>query len=250
MERASSSEPTILHSARQYWDAFRSHRGFVGAARSLSALLWEFAIDSLPSRKRLRFGDADYDWEYRVNTTSGAVRWKERLLGKFHSEYQPTEPGVFHEMMSLLREQSRFEFADYTFVDLGSGKGRTLLMASDYPFRRIVGVELLSALNRIAQENISKYRADSQQCFDLQTLCADAGEFELPQEPLVLFFFNPFPESVLIRVSERIEASMASAPKSVYILYHNPLLEHVFVNSQRLEKITSAHQYSLFRSKR
>jgi Histone methylation protein DOT1 len=216
----------------------------------LLALLWEFAIESLPSRKRLRFGDTDYDWEYRVNTTSGAVKWKERLLGKFHSEYQPTEPGVFHEMMALLREQGNFDFADYTFVDLGSGKGRTLLMASDYPFRTIIGVELLSALNQIAEENISKYKSDSRQCFDLQTFCADAGEFELPMAPYVLFLFNPFPESVLFRVRERIEASMAVVPKSIYILYHNPLLEHVLLNSSQLEKITGGHQYSLFKSRR
>lgn len=250
MRRTTAPDATILHSVRQYWDAFRSHRGFFGAAQSLLALLWEFAIESLPSRKRLRFGDADYDWEYRVNTTSGAVQWRERLLGKFHSEYQPTEPFVFHEMMALLREQGNFDFADYTFVDLGSGKGRTLLMASDYPFRKIIGVELLSALNQIAEENIGKYRSDSQQCFDLETVCADAGEFDLATEPYVLFLFNPFPESVLFRVCERIEASLAVVPKSIYILYHNPLLEHVFLNSSQLEKITGEDQYSLFKSKR
>ena len=250
MRQTAPSDPTILHSVRQYWHAFRSHRGFFGAAQSLLALLWEFAVESLPSRKRLRFGDADYDWEYRVNTTSGAVQWRERLLGKFHSEYQPTDPVVFHEMMALLREQDNFDFADYTFVDLGSGKGRTLLMASDYPFRKIVGVELLAALNQIAEENISKYKSDSQQSFDLQTFCADAGEFELPLDSYVLFLFNPFPESVLLRVRERIEAGVAVVPKSIYILYHNPLLEHVLLNSSRLEKITGANQYSLFKSKR
>ena len=66
----------------------------------------------------------------------------------------------------------------------------------------------------------------------------------------MLFLFNPFPESVLFRVCERIEASLAVVPKSIYILYHNPLLEHVFLNSSQLEKITGEDQYSLFKSKR
>ncbi len=249
MGRASASEPTILGSVRQYWRAFRFHQGFVSATQSLLALLWEFAVDSLPSRKRLRFGDADYDWDYRVNTTSGAVKWRERLLGKFHSEYQPTEPTIFHEMMSSLSAQDGFKFADYTFVDLGSGKGRTLLMASDYPFRKIIGVELLSKLYEIAQENINNYNSSAQQCFDLRTFCADAGDFALPEEPFVLFLFNPFPESVLNRVRQRIEASLDTA-RSIYILYHNPLLEHVFVDSRDLEKMAARDQYSLFRSKR
>ena len=84
----------------------------------------------------------------------------------------------------------------------------------------------------------------------MQTVCADAGEFDLATEPYVLFLFNPFPESVLFRVCERIEASLAVVPKSIYILYHNPLLEHVFLNSSQLEKITGEDQYSLFKSKR
>ena len=101
-----------------------------------------------PRASRQRFGDADYDWDYRVNTTSGAVGWRDRLLGMFHSAYQPTEPVAFHEMLDAVQQapgpgQTTLNFRDFTFIDLGSGKGRTLLMASDYPFRRIVGVELL-----------------------------------------------------------------------------------------------------------
>ena len=62
------------------------------ATRRLAGVLWEFARDSTPDRLRQRFGDAEYDWDYRVNTTSGAVGWRDRLLGMFHSAYQPTEP--------------------------------------------------------------------------------------------------------------------------------------------------------------
>ena len=53
----------------------------------------------------------------------------------------------------------------FTFVDLGSGKGRTLLMASDYPFRRIIGVELLPSLHQIAQENLRQYKSESAEMF-------------------------------------------------------------------------------------
>ena len=168
MERASSSEPTILHSARQYWDAFRSHRGFVGAARSLSALLWEFAIDSLPSRKRLRFGDADYDGEYpgqyhqRSREVEGTSA-REVPLGipADRTVGLPRNDGVAARTEPLRIRRlhlRRSRFGKRTNAPNG---------ASDYPFRKIIGVELLSALNQIAEENIGKYRSDSQQCFDL-----------------------------------------------------------------------------------
>ena len=122
------------------------------AARQLLRTLFEFVRDSTPERRRQRYGDAEYDWEYRVNTTSAGVGWRDRLLGFFHSPYQPTESVLFHEMIGAVSARAGFDFREFIFLDLGSGKGRTLLMASDYPFRRIVGVELLPALNRCRSE--------------------------------------------------------------------------------------------------
>jgi SAM-dependent methyltransferase len=212
----------------------------------------EFLRDSTPQRLRQRFGDADYDWDFRVNTTSGAVRWRDRLIGMFHSEYQPTDPAAFHEMLDGLRQRAdsraHFDFRDFTFVDLGSGKGRTLLMASDYPFRRIIGVELLPSLHQIAEENVSRYKSDSQKCFDLESICADASAFPLPDGPLVLYLFNPFPESGMRRVIANVDQSLRAHPRAVYILYHNPLLEHVLGESTMLRKVGGAQQYSLFSS--
>ena len=134
---------SVLRSARQWWNDVARREGRVAATRQLVIALWEFVRDSTPERRRQRYGDAEYDWEHRVNTTSAAVGWRDRLLGVFHSPYQPTESALFHEMLEALREQIHLDFHDFVFVDLGSGKGRTLLMASEYPFRRIVGVELL-----------------------------------------------------------------------------------------------------------
>src|SRR5579863_5704533 len=191
----SSSQPGVLLAARQYWSEQAARMGAIAATRSLLGALWEFLRDSTPARQRQRFGDADYDWDYRVNTTSGAVAWRDRLLGVFHSPYQPTDPALFREMLDALAEQARISLSDFTFVDLGSGKGRTLLMASDYPFRRILGVELLPALNRLARQNLAQYKSASQKCFSLESICADAAEFNFSAGPLLIYLFNPFPES-------------------------------------------------------
>ena len=207
--------------------------------------LWEFVRDSTPSRLRSRFGDADYDWDFRVNTTSGAVGWRDRLLGAFHSAYQPTERQMFHEMMGAVLEHTNIEFRHFTFIDLGSGKGRTLLMASDYPFRRIVGVELLPSLNEIAEQNMAQYRSESQKCFALESVCADATTFNLPAEPLLIYLFNPFPEQGLRRVLGNVEHSLQAHPRPIYLVYHNPLLDSV-LNQAGLTRIMGTHQYSLF----
>src|ERR1700693_2828484 len=126
-----SSRLSLSRSAWQWWKDVARREGQVAATRQLLAALWEFVRDSTPERRRQRYGDADYDWEHRVNTTSAAVSWRDRLLGVFHSPYQPTESALFHEMLEALRQQSGSDFHDFVFVDLGSGKRRTPLMASE-----------------------------------------------------------------------------------------------------------------------
>ncbi len=220
----------------------------MAATNQLLRALVEFVRDLTPERRRQRYGDAEYDWEHRVNTTSAAVGWRDRLLGVFHSPYQPTESVLFHEMIGTLATQVDLEFPRFIFIDLGSGKGRTLLMASDYSFRRIVGVELLPALHRAAQENIAKYRSESQKCFAIESVCGDATEFAFPPEPIVLSLFNPLPEPGLRRVIAKLEENLREHPRKIYVLYHNPLLEHVLAESGVLKKICGTHQYAVYSS--
>jgi len=183
----------------------------------------------------------EYDWEHRVNTTSGTVGWRERLLGVFHSPYQPTDAALFQEMMASLP----INFNEFTFVDLGSGKGRTLLMASEYPFRRIVGVEILPELHRAAEENIASYQSTTQQCRQIESVCADASEFDLPEGPLLLYLFNPLPEAGLNQMLENLEESLRQHPRAVYVLYQNPLLERVLEESTSLRRTDGTHLYSI-----
>jgi SAM-dependent methyltransferase len=250
MKRTNSSgRISLLRSAWGWWKEKATRDGQIAATRELLSRLVEFVQDSTPDRRRARFGDADYDWEHRVNTTSGAVNWRDRLLGVFHSPYQPTDAALFHEMMTDLSAQPGFGFPDFTFIDLGSGKGRTLLMASDYPFRRIVGVELLPALHREAQENLGKYSNRMQKCFAVESICRDATEFDFPVEPTVLFLFNPFPEFGLRKVIENLGASLRDHPRKVYVVYHNPALECVLREWDAMEKIGGTHQYVIYGSR-
>ncbi len=236
--------PALLSTMGRYWKESLACCGFLPAARSFANLIREFLWESTPAQRRRRYGDAEYDWDYRVDTTSATVGWRERLIGQFHSAYQPTEPALFKEMMASLK----IDFQEFTFIDIGSGKGRVLLMAADYPFRRILGIELLPALHRVAQENLSAYKSDSQQCFALETVCGDAREFVFPAEPILLYLFNPLPELALIEVMANLENSLRQFPRVVYLLYHNPLLENVLAKHPAFTKIGGTPLHSLFRA--
>jgi SAM-dependent methyltransferase len=213
-----------------------------GTGTLLARELWDFLRDSTRERRRRRYGDMEYDWEHRVNTTSGSVGWRERLLGTFLTAYQPTEPALFHEMMASLPVDVR----GFTFVDLGSGKGRTLLMASEYPFRKIIGVEILPELHRMAEENIRAYRSPRQSCTEIESICADASDFDLPAGPLLLYLFNPLPETSLRRMLANLEKSLRQHPRTVYVLYCNPLLERVLLESSIWARIGGMPQYTIY----
>ena len=71
--------------------------------------------------------------------------------------YFAVAPSVFHGIMRAMLEQLHLDFQRFRFVDVGLGKGRALLLASDYPFREVIGVELSPELDRIARSNIALY---------------------------------------------------------------------------------------------
>ena len=235
----------VLHTLRDWWKQSLRQYGWSATAFSFCREFWAFLRDWTPEARRRRYGDVEYDWEHRVDTTSATVGWRDRLLGHFHSPYQPTEPELFHEMLATLD----INFADFTFIDLGSGKGRTLMMASDYPFRRIFGLELLPDLDRIAQENLRRYKSESQKCFRLEAACGDAQAFEFSADPLLLYLFNPLPPAGLARVIGNLERSLQEHPRAVFVLYHNPEHEEILAQCSGLRRSAGTHQYSIFSSR-
>src|SRR3954447_24824698 len=134
------SSPSVWSLLARRWRETRERRSVFAAASEILADVWDFVRESTPERRRQRYGDVEYDWDHHVDTTSAAVTHRTRLLAAISgAPYQPTEPVLFGEMLAALS----VNLQDFTFIDIGSGKGRTLLMASTFPFRRIIGVELL-----------------------------------------------------------------------------------------------------------
>jgi hypothetical protein len=234
----------LLRALRDWWQEQSRQRGAASAGVALARETWGYLRDSTPERRRSRYGDMEYDWEHRVDTTSGSVGWRERLLGVFHSAYQPTDAESFREMMAALP----INFSDFTFIDIGSGKGRTLLMASEYSFRRIIGVEILPGLHQTAVDNITTFRS-SRPRVHVESICMDAAEYVFPLEPLVVYLFNPLPEADLRRMLKRLEESVAQRPRQIWVVYHNPLLEKVVEASKIMERATRMPLYAIYRTR-
>ncbi len=236
-------DPGLFTTIRDWWRDQSRAEGLLRTSGEFASLLWQFARESTPSRRRQRYGDVDFDWDHRVDTTGATVGWRDRLLGLFHSPYQPTDPALFGEMLA----EVKIPFPEFTFIDIGSGKGRVLLMAAQYPFRRIIGVELFPALHRVAEENIGKHRKDCPQSATIESTCQDARQYVFPDEPLLVYLFNPLPEAGLREMLANLEKSVKKHPRPVMVLYSNPLLEHVLTENQAFTKTGGTHQYAIYR---
>jgi SAM-dependent methyltransferase len=241
-----SNRPPSLASAVLRWqrDSIRA-RGLVGSFRYLAGQVVECVKDSLPERRRSRFGDIDYDCDHAVDTTWARLPVSVRLREVFSERlYQPT---VEEEFAAIMQHLAAVDFDTYTFIDLGSGKGRALLLASMYPFAHIVGVEVQPELDAIARQNIERFCESGQQCQRIESICADARDYDFPLTDIVLYLFNPFPDYVLREVLTKLIVSARRNPRSIVVLYNAPFEKHEFERIPELRLDYTTSQYQLYR---
>jgi SAM-dependent methyltransferase len=228
-----------------WWRESVRLRGFWGALASLGVSVYEVARDYTPARRRLRYGDLEYDWEHKVDTTWSNLRLGTRVREIFAGrQYQPIEADLFRDVIGGLE----VDYSQFTFIDLGSGKGRALLLATEFPFRCIIGVELLPELHAIAHQNVGKYQQGSQRS-RVELFCGDARQFCFPPEALVVFLFDPFPEHVLQEVIDNLEQSLSEQPRPALVVYLNPISEHVLSNTDWLQRLRGNIQYAVYYAK-
>lgn len=141
--------------------------------------------------------------------------------------YWPTARATFEGIMADVD----IPYEKSTFVDLGSGKGRVLLMAAEYPFRKIVGVELSPALHRVAERNVALWRSPTQRCRAIELQCMDAAAWTPPDGDTLVYLFQPFPADTMRAVIECVARSVAERPRRVQLAYLNPLHHELVMQS-------------------
>jgi len=185
--------------------------------------------------------DGDLDgWTYLSDLEIPSSNW---IHG---NNYAPIEPARFHAILASLQ----LKFEDFVFVDFGSGKGRALLLASQFPFKRIVGVEFSPELHAAALANL--VRSWDRRCDSVEALCMDFLEFSLPVEPSLLFFFDPCDESVLAEMLAKISRSLEANPRELYVIYVAPTAakERLLDSAACLRKVVrnGEQNFCLYRS--
>ncbi len=158
---------------------------------------------------------ADFDEEFGVDTAGDIHLWEFDIKSEnaaLGTIYQPTGAEDFERALQLLPNQ--FDPGRFIFIDLGCGKGKTLMLAARHGFKALQGVEFAPELIPIAAQNMRRWNVTNS-----EILCMDAAEYQFPNEPFVLYLFNPFQAEVLKKV---VDALRAQPIRDFCVIYNNP----------------------------
>jgi SAM-dependent methyltransferase len=138
--------------------------------------------------------------------------------------YYAVAQSILDTLIDLWQQSSPiFPIDQYTFLDVGAGKGRAMLAASLHPFRQVTGIELNPGMAAIARANIEVFESDpdTSPLAPISLIEGDALEAPLPSTPTLAFLFHPFEAPVLRRFLARVEHHFAQRPGSFDLLYVN-----------------------------
>ncbi len=162
------------------------------------------------------FQDQWFDRTRHVRTAGNVALHKAGIAQPADSElYVPARPW---QVRRALAAAPLADASEYTYVDLGSGKGRTLFIAAELPFREVIGVEFSRLLHERAAANIGTFRSRDRRCGPIRSVHANATDFAFPEGKLVIYLFNPFGAATMRRVLDNLEASLRQQARHVVVV--------------------------------
>lgn len=136
-----------------------------------------------------------------------------KIAKQYHATYAP----LVKHILKQYKITSRDIFCDY-----GCGKGEVLRVASNFPFGKIVGLELSEYIYKIAVENARILGWNN-----VELVNVDARDYKDIDRVTYFFFYNPFPEDVFDAVLQNIRQSYERNPREIRLIYHNPVYKHL-----------------------
>ncbi len=177
-----------------------------------------------------------FDLRHRVDTRGTLYHLQEHDSWRHARAYQPVGHRSFARPLDALGvDPSRF-----AFVDLGCGKGKALILASQAGFARVFGVELSPVLAAAARENVRRARVDA------EVHTEDAARFAYPDGPLVVYTYHSFDEPILRGALDRLGAALRAQPREAYVVYVQPDLAHVLDEMAFLRPFATGPHFAIY----
>lgn len=212
----------LFHHVLSYSSKIPVVRGVLGyggripVVREILTILYRATHRDNPWMRRHPF-----DISYGTNTNGMLPPWlisSGDAADAHVTAYAGCQPSCVRQALTVIPRPE-----DNTFVDLGCGKGRALIVASEFPFRRILGVELAPRLVTVARHNALIIRKTHPQRTTIEIVQGDATSIPLPEGNLVIFLYNPFELEVFARMLSRISDAVARWDRVIFLIYEYPV---------------------------
>jgi predicted RNA methylase len=215
-------------------------------SRGVWGSLQHYAGEVLRSVFPRRIKPHPFDLRHGVHT-SEHIAGRKLAAGHKHdiynTTYLPSHPSMVSGCVDAWRAAARSgdpPLDAYTFVDLGSGMGRALMIASLSPFREVVGVELNPGLADHARRNLDTWLATPRACNNVRVSTCEATEFAWPLTPLLIYLFNPFEAPVFRALLPTLDKALDAGAGPIDILYIYPAFTEVLQEHPRARLIAHA----------
>lgn len=196
----------------------------VGPATLLrNTLRWSLDAD-------VRNNESSFDVRFGTDTTAELTPTEAAIPAERRDGATMYLPSVEQDLEAMLEALAwpASLISQATFVDIGSGKARVVLLAAMRRFREVLGVELSPVLHAIAQRNLERVRDRGVLLSPARLALGDATELAVPHGPLIAYLYHPFREPIAAIVVDRMVASLATSPRPAAILYGHPTLQQPF----------------------
>ncbi|MDQ2720784.1 MAG: class I SAM-dependent methyltransferase [Bacteroidota bacterium] len=190
---------------------------------------WNFRLafftlhNEINGEKKYQVDSIEIDW-LKTLTVRGENK-------RHASIYQAANYFLLEKAFEYLKEKN----IKGSLVDFGSGKGRILAVAAFYDFQKITGIDFAPALCAIAKGNVKKLQNDFPQT-TFSIICDDAIHYSIKKDDAVFFFFNPFDETIMLKVLKNILQSLKENPREIWVAYINPLYKEIFLSAGFIEE--------------
>ena len=232
-----NTKPTVVRSALMSNDGRWRHR----LRRKMFDVMWHPRLKSLlwrlPFTRRVYNGwerRHPFDVEHDVDTSgylSAAECAPDAAMASQIWPYAGSQPSIVRAGIALLPDH-----AQYAFVDLGCGKGRTLMVASEFSFARLVGVEISPDLAGLARRNAAVIAQRDPRRAPIEVRVGDATAMRPPAERVVYFMYNPFGRPLTETLVDGLERQLANGVQHAFLIYYNPVFGDVLDRSPRLAR--------------
>ena len=148
--------------------------------------------------------------------TGGLISGMELAVSSLSAAYITIYLGVPPSTLRPFLSELPVRYEDFSFVDIGCGKGRALFIAAEFPFRRLFGVEIAGELCDVARANVALKQSWQER---ISIVNQDATRFVFPDGPLILYLYHPFLTPVLRRFLKNLQRELRGSPRATYLVY-------------------------------